>query len=84
MTHHMERQGVSMTSIDFNTHHLEVAECLTKTYGLSAKFIETQFDAFNPEAVYDVVLALTVLYHIFFRQGKNNPKEAARKNWIFH
>lgn len=79
MTHHMERLGFSMTAIDLDKNHLEVAECLTKTYGLAAKFIETQFDVFNPEAEYDVVFALTVLYHIFFRQDKMDPKDAARK-----
>lgn len=79
MTHHMVRQGFDMTAIDFDKQHLEVAECLTKTYGLSAKIIETQFDSFNPETSYDVVFALTVLYHIFFRQDNIDPKDAARK-----
>lgn len=79
MTHHMERQGFSMTAIDFDKHHLEVARCLTSTYGLSTSLLETQFDLFEPSEGYDVVFALTVLYHIFFRQGKVEPKDAAQK-----
>lgn len=79
MTHHMARMGFFMTAIDFDKYHLEVADCLTNTYGLSAQLVETHFDTFCPKSNFDVVFALTVLYHIFFRQNKIDPIEASKK-----
>ena len=78
MCHQLQRQGFRMTGIDYDQFHLSVAEALNETYGLDAKFQLAYFGQFQPDQPYDVVLLLTVLYHMLFRQEEQHIPEAAR------
>lgn len=79
MSHHLQRQGFEMTGLDFDEYHLLLAKALNETYSLTANFVKSGFNEFNPDKEYDIVLAFTVLYHIFFRQKDMNPIDIAKK-----
>jgi hypothetical protein len=79
MTHHLCRQGLRMTGLDFDQDHLQVAEALNRTYGLSARLEQCSFHDFRPQGAYDVVLALTVLCHMFFRQSEMSTEAILAK-----
>lgn len=70
MSHHLQRQGFSVTGIDYDEKHLAVAWALNETYGLDVQFHNCFFTVFEPDHEFDVTLALTVLYHMFFRQDE--------------
>lgn len=70
MAHHMQRQGFGVTGIDYDERHLAVAWALNETYGLDVQFHNCFLAAFEPDHEFDVTLALTVLYHMFFRQDE--------------
>lgn len=77
-SHHLQRQGYSMTGIDYDGNHLAVAKALTSTYGLDVRFQDCYFRQFEAAQPFDIVLALTVLYHMFFRQEEQNIPECGR------
>jgi SAM-dependent methyltransferase len=79
MAHHLQRQGFDMTGIDFDENHLAIANALNETYGLNTRFINCRFNEFNPQGDYDVVFALSILYHIFFRQKEMDQVTVAKK-----
>lgn len=77
-SHHLQRQGFCMTGVDFDEDHLAVAEALNTTYGLDVKFVHGYFRQFEADGPFDVTVALTVLYHMFYRQEEQNVPERAR------
>jgi hypothetical protein len=70
MSHHLQRQGFSVTGVDYDEKHLAVAWALNETYGLDVQFHNCFLALFEPDHEFDVTLALTVLYHVFFRQDE--------------
>ena len=74
MCHMLQRQGFSMTGVDFNEPHLAVARALNETYRLDVNFLSGHFEQIQLAESYDVVVMLTVLYHTFNR----SLAEAAR------
>jgi len=78
MSHHLQRQGFRMTAIDYNDNHLAVAKALNGTYGLDTKFENCYFRQFQTDYQFDITLALTVLYHMFYKQENWNIPEYAR------
>ncbi len=77
-SHHLQRQGFRMTGVDFDEDHLAVAEALNTTYGLDVKFVHGYFRQFEADGPFDITVALTVLYHMFYRQEEQNMPEQAR------
>lgn len=78
MSHHLQRQGFQVTAIDYDDEHLAVARALNETYGLDVQFVKTYFGNFNTSEEYDVTLALTVLYHVFYRQEEQHVPLSSR------
>jgi SAM-dependent methyltransferase len=78
-SYHLERLGIRMTGVDFDKAHLEVATSLQETYGLNPTFIESNFGEFSETSQYDVVVAQTILYHLFFRQPDLEAAWVARR-----
>jgi SAM-dependent methyltransferase len=78
-SYHLERLGFRMTGVDFDREHLEIATSLKETYGLNPTFIESNFGEFSEEVQYDVVVAQTILYHLFFRQPELDAAWVAKK-----
>ena len=81
-SHHLQRQHFSMTGIDYDENHLTVAKALDATYGLDVRFQDCYFRQFQADQPFDVVLALTVLYHMFFRQEEQNIPECGRMDKV--
>jgi SAM-dependent methyltransferase len=79
MSHNLQRQGFAMTGLDFDGHHLAVARALNQTYRLNVRFIESGFMEFESQERYDVLVCLTVLYHVLFRQGLVDRDAAIQK-----
>lgn len=87
MTHHLRRLGLQMTGIDYDESHLGVAKALNAVYGLDVPFEHCYFKEHRSEQPYDIVLALTVLYHMLYRQeeqdipprGRMSRQEVAAK-----
>jgi SAM-dependent methyltransferase len=79
MTHALERLGLKMTAIDFDEYHLAVAEALSETYGLSPRFVRCQFQDFDAPESFDITLALSSLYHMFFTQNPERPQKVAER-----
>jgi SAM-dependent methyltransferase len=77
-SHHLQRQGFRMTGIDYDENHLAVARALTTTYGLDVRFENCYFRQFQTDKPFDVVVALTVLYHMFYRQEEQDIPECSR------
>lgn len=77
-SHHLQRQGFRMTGIDFDENHLAVARALNATYGLEVRFENCYFRQFEADGPFDVTVALTVLYHMFYRQEEQEIPEHAR------
>jgi SAM-dependent methyltransferase len=72
ISHHLQRHGLRMTSIDYDSRHYAIACALNETYGLDVNFINCQFKEIDYQEPFDIVVSLTVLYHIFFRQEEYN------------
>jgi SAM-dependent methyltransferase len=81
-SHHLRRQGFCMTGVDCDEDHLAVAEALNATYGLDVKFVHCYFRQFEAQGPFDITVALTVLYHMFYRQQEQSVPEAARMDKI--
>jgi len=79
MTHALERLGFQMTAIDFDEYHLAVAEALSETYCLSPRFVRCQFQDFDASESFDITLALSSLYHMFFTQNPDRPHKVAER-----
>ena len=77
-SHHLQRQGFRMTGIDFDENHLAVAKALNTTYGLDVRFENCYFRQFEADRPFDITVALTVLYHMFYRQEEQDVPEQAR------
>jgi len=77
-SHHLQRQNFRMTGIDYDANHLAVAKALDATYGLDVRFQDCYFRQFQADQPFDIVVALTVLYHMFFRQEEQNIPECGR------
>lgn len=77
-SHHLHRQGFQMTGIDYDDNHLAVARALNTTYGLDVRFDHCYFRQFQSDHPFDITLALTVLYHMLYRQEEQNVPEYAR------
>ncbi len=78
VSHHLQRQGWRMTGVDYDENHLAVAKALNVTYGLDVRFENCYFRQFAADRPFDITLALTVLYHMFYRQEEQNIPEQAR------
>jgi len=78
MSHHLQRQGFSVTGVDYDEKHLAVAWALNETYGLDVQFHNCYFAAFEADHGFDVTLALTVLYHMFWRYDEEPIPPSAR------
>ena len=81
-SHHLQRQSFRMTGIDYDANHLAVAKALDATYGLDVRFQNCYFRQFQADQPFDIVVALTVLYHMFFRQEEQNIPECGRMDKI--
>jgi SAM-dependent methyltransferase len=77
--HHLARRGFGMTGLDLDADHLAVAVALNPMYRLDVRFVSSRFQDFEPDHAFDVTVALSVLYHLFFRQGLAHPEKAAAK-----
>lgn len=81
-SHHLQRQGFRMNGIDYDKNHLAVAKALNATYGLDVRFHDCYFRQFQADHPFDIVLALTVLYHMFYRQEEQDIPESGRMDKI--
>jgi hypothetical protein len=61
---HFDRQGFKATGIDFNPQHLAIAKALRSLYSSSVAFELCGLNEFKPGKKYDIVLALTVFWHM--------------------
>lgn len=77
--HHFERQGMQTFGIEPDPDHFEIALALNEAYGLESRFEQIGFEELMEENRYDIVLALTVVYHIVHRLKLLTPHEAAHK-----
>jgi SAM-dependent methyltransferase len=77
-SHHLQRQGFRMTGIDYDENHLAIAKALNTTYGLDVQFQNCYFRQFQANHPFDIVVALTVLYHMFYRQEEHDIPECGR------
>ncbi|MCX6880644.1 MAG: class I SAM-dependent methyltransferase [Verrucomicrobia bacterium] len=77
-SHHLQRQGFNMTGIDYDDYHLDIAKALTTTYGLDVRLQNCYFRQFQTDHPFDIVVALTVLYHMFYNQEEQDIPECSR------
>ena len=61
---HFDRQGFKATGIDFNPRHLAIAKALRSLYSANVAFELCGLREFEPRQKYDIVLALTVFWHM--------------------
>ncbi len=61
---HLYRQGFEVTGIDFNPKHLAIAQAQRSMYSAEVAFELCGLLEFQPGRRYDIVLAMTVFWHM--------------------